>query len=65
MKRKGEVEMREVTRKVGQAEGKEGDFSCRPDPSLTKAGPTPVNWKEEVLSRCEGKEVVLCVHVSK
>ena len=38
-----------MTKRSGQAKGSEGDFSCRPDPSLTNAGTTLVNWREVVV----------------
>ena len=48
-RKKGKAEKKRVTQRADQAEGSKGDFSCRPDPSLTNAGATLVNWTEVVV----------------
>ena len=61
--KKRRTEMKKVIQRADQAEGSEGDFSCRPDPSLTKAGAALVNRSEVVvLDWCGSRECVLYVH---
>ena len=43
-----------MTRRADRAEDSEGDFSCRPDPSLKTAGMAPVIGIEVVLRWCVG-----------
>ena len=52
--KESEVEMRKMTRRADRAEINEGDFSCRPDPSLKTAGMAPAIGVEVVLRWCVG-----------